>query len=293
MSLSGAVGVGGRNNYGDVKTVQQLLQRNGFPQLRDDGRMGPKTIEAIKKYQSRFMPRPDGVVDIHGKTWSHLKLGRAPGNATPTQTTPVINHSTTGPLSVSAGQITFDAEGSDLPTSPYFSRHIHWPVKMESGVTIGRGYDLGSRSEASVLNQLQAAGVPVNQAAMIAKGAGLKGEKAKNFVKNNQMSIGTISHQQQIRLFEAIYPSYVQRAHNNYDNYTNGLNGKIAWENLHSAIRDIMVDFVYQGWTAGPRPMVAGMTNDFDTLIHYIENTPAISEGEPGRQRANYLRKKR
>ncbi len=39
--------------------------------------------------------------------------------------------------------------------------------------------------------------------------------------------------------------------------------------------------------------MMAGMTNDFDTLIHYIESTPAISAGETGRRRANYLRKNR
>ncbi|MEQ9885877.1 peptidoglycan-binding protein [Pectobacterium zantedeschiae] len=293
MSISGSVGVGGRNHYSDVKTVQQLLQRNGFPQLRDDGRMGPKTIEAIKRYQSRFMSRPDGVIDIHGKTWSSLMRGSVSGNASVRPAVPPVNNPLSGPLVVCAGQVTFDAEGDDSSSSRYFSRHIHWPEKMESGVTIGRGYDLGSRSEASVSSQLQAAGVPVNQATMIARGAGLKGDLARRFVLNNQNSIGTISHQQQINLFEAIYPTYVQRAQTNYNNYTDGQPGKVGWEHLHPAIRDIMVDFVYQGWTKGPRPMMAGMTNDFDTLIHYIENTPAMREGEAGRRRANYLRKNR
>ncbi|MEN4725239.1 calcium-binding protein [Erwinia amylovora] len=194
---------------------------------------------------------------------------------------------------VRAGQVTFDAEGNDILSSPFFSRHIHWPMKMDSGVTIGRGYDLRSRSEASVFNQMQAAGISADQAAMIARGALLKGEQARLFVRNNQSGIGTISHKQQINLFEAIYPGYVQRAHTNYDRYTNVQPGKVTWESLHPAIRDIMVDFVYQGWTKGPRPMESGMTNDFDTLIHYIENTPAIRDGEKGRQRANYLRKNR
>jgi len=294
MGILGSVGVGGKNQYGDVKQVQQLLQRNGFPQIRDDGRIGPKTIQAIKDYQSRFM-RPDGVVDVHGKTYTHLVRGTAPGRApaSAAPAAPVNNHPSSGPLTVSAGQVTFDAEGNDEPSSRFFSRHIHWPEKMESGVTIGRGYDLGSRSEASVRNQLQAAGVPAHQAAMIAKGATLKSTQASQFVQNNQASIGTISHQQQIQLFEAIYPDYVQRAHTNYDNYTNGQPGKVAWQDLHPAIRDIMVDFVYQGWTKGPRPMMAGMTNDFDTLIHYIENTAPIAAGETGRQRANYLRRNR
>ncbi|WP_307743700.1 pesticin C-terminus-like muramidase [uncultured Pantoea sp.] len=293
MSITGSVGVGGRNQYGDVKTVQQLLQRNGYPQLRVDGRMGPKTLEAIKHFQSRFMSRPDGIVDIHGRTWSNLMRGNIPGNAPPRPAISPIKNSSTGPLVVNAGQVTFDAEGNDSPTSSYFSRHVHWPEKMESGVTIGRGYDLGSRSEASIIAQLQAAGVPVNQAAMIARGAGLKGEQARQFVRNNQTAIGTISHQQQINLFEAIYPGYVERARKNYNNYTDNKPGKVAWENLHPAIRDIMVDFVYQGWTKGPRPMMAGMTNDFDTLIQYIENTPEMKKGETGRHRIDYLRQNR
>lgn len=293
MNISGSVGAGGCNHDGDVKTVQQLLQRNGLPQLRDDGRMGPETIKAIRQYQSRFMPRPDGVIEMHGKTWSSLICKSVPGNAAVRPAAPSVNNPLSGPLVVSAGQVTFDAEGDDSPTSRYFSRHIHWPEKMVSGVTIGRGYDLGSRSKASVCDQLQAAGVPASQAVMIAGGAGLKGDLARQFVRNNQHSIGTISHQQQINLFEAIYPTYVQRAQANYNKYTDGKPGKVAWQNLHPAIRDIMVDFVYQGWTKGPRPMMAGMTNDMDTLIHYIENTPAIREGETGRRRANYLRQNR
>ncbi|MFZ5459334.1 MAG: hypothetical protein ACOZF1_08390, partial [Pseudomonadota bacterium] len=59
---------------------------------------------------------------------------------------------------------------------------------------------------------------------------------------------------------------------------------------LDQAIRDVLVDFVYQGFTKGPNPMKAGMRNDKAELIRYIENTPAIRQYEPGRNRARYLR---
>ena len=50
------------------------------------------------------------------------------------------------------------------------------------------------------------------------------------------------------------------------------------------------MDFVYQGFTKGPNPMKAGMHNNVNELISYIENTPAISQYESGRHRADYLR---
>jgi len=44
---------------------------------------------------------------------------------------------------VKKGQVTFDAEGTDIESSKYFSRVIHWPGNALSRVTIGRGYDMG------------------------------------------------------------------------------------------------------------------------------------------------------
>lgn len=58
------------------------------------------------------------------------------------------------------GKITFDAEGNDIPGSIYFSRSIHWPGNDLSGVTLGRGYDMGSRSEPEIYNHMISAGVP-------------------------------------------------------------------------------------------------------------------------------------
>ena len=191
---------------------------------------------------------------------------------------------------VKKGQLTFDAEGNDVANSPYFSRVIHWPGNDASGVTIGRGYDLGQRSHTEVLDDMISAGVCRTQAESIANGAGLRGDDAKAFVESRKESIGTITHEQQVRLFNNIYPIYEARAKRNYDRWTSLQKNRVKWPSLDPAIRDVLVDFVYQGFTRGPNPMRAGMNNSFDELIHYIESTPAIRRYETGRRRANYLR---
>lgn len=292
MGILGSVGVGGKNQYGDVKQVQQLLQRNGFPQIRDDGRIGPKTIQAIKDYQSRFM-RPDGVVDVHGKTYTHLVRGTAPGRApAPSSAPPPDNrHMNSGRLTVSSGQVTFNAEGNDIPTSLFFSRHIHWP-KGVSGVTIGRGYDMGHRSADKIISDLVLAGVPQAQALSMSRGKGLTGESAGRFVTQYKNECGVISREAQARLFELIYPGYVAAAKDVYLNKTSQFPERTSWEALNPVIRDIVVDFVYQG-LGFERVMKQCMYNDFDVLIKYIEDNAQIKQYEGGRQRANYLRSKR
>lgn len=191
---------------------------------------------------------------------------------------------------IMAGKITFDAEGNDISSSPFFSRAIHWPGNALSGVTIGRGYDMGFRSEGEICSHMNKAGINLYQAQLISRGHGLKGEDAKNFVKENKSTIGYITTDQQARLFNLIYPEYVRRTIQNYQKWTAQEPSAEAWENLHPSIKDILVDFVYQGFTAGPNPMKAGMRNSEMELINYIENTEAIRIYEPGRHRAKYLR---
>ncbi len=190
------------------------------------------------------------------------------------------------------GKITFDAEGSDDSSSIYFSRVIHWPGNTLSGVTLGRGYDMGSRSQSEIYAHLVNSGVSASQASRISAAHGLKGSAAGQFVTANRDVIGAISKEQQVALFELIYPVYVARAIDNYNNWTSDQAGRHEWLSLDSVIQDVLVDFVYQGFTKGPGPMRAGMHNNKLELIHYIENTPAISQYEPGRRRADYLRGK-
>ncbi|WP_326508870.1 bacteriophage T4 gp5 trimerisation domain-containing protein [Noviherbaspirillum album] len=95
-------------------------------------------------------------------------------------------------LKVDRGQLTFDAEGNDDPKSPYFSRHPHWPGG-NSGVTLGRGYDMKMRTPESVYRDLTNAGMSPERAAALAKGALLQGEAAKKFALQARSSLDEIS----------------------------------------------------------------------------------------------------
>ena len=87
-------------------------------------------------------------------------------------------------LVVGFGQGTFDAEGSEQP-GPYFSRTIHWPGGA-SGVTIGRGYDMGSRTQAQVVRELISAGMDTCDAQRLSQAAGLRGQGAQLFFGDSQ-----------------------------------------------------------------------------------------------------------
>ncbi len=77
--LNSSVGRGGKNDHTDVLQVQKKLNKNlhllgAVTPLREDGTIGPATLEAIVLFQ-RVAVRisvPDGRVDPHGRTWAML-----------------------------------------------------------------------------------------------------------------------------------------------------------------------------------------------------------------------------
>ncbi|RRZ89864.1 hypothetical protein [Erwinia sp. 198] len=90
------------------------------------------------------------------------------------------------------GLLTFRAEGNNFRGNRYYSRIIHWPGNASacqgdaSGVTIGRGFDMGSRTKAESYSCLIKAGIASESAKKIADGAGLKYCRAENFVTANK-----------------------------------------------------------------------------------------------------------
>jgi hypothetical protein len=72
--LTASVGRGGANKTADVSTVQSLLNRHisnlGLARLTTDGKVGPKTLNAIEVFQRTIvgLARPDGRVDPRGAT---------------------------------------------------------------------------------------------------------------------------------------------------------------------------------------------------------------------------------
>jgi hypothetical protein len=134
--------------------------------------------------------------------------------------------------------------------------------------------------------------VKKGQVTFDAEGTG-QGVKAKEFVEKHNKTIGKITRIQQVYLFENIYLTYESLAKQNYNKWTATEKGRVEWNKLDQAIRDVLVDFVYQGFTQGPNPMKAGMNNDFEELIKYIDGTAAIKQYGPGRNRAKYLKSRK
>lgn len=64
LSFDGKRGAGYGTPGGDkrVHSLQQALTRLGFADLKDDGKLGPKTTAAIKKAQRALGLKADGVV---------------------------------------------------------------------------------------------------------------------------------------------------------------------------------------------------------------------------------------
>jgi putative chitinase len=82
MCIAAAVGAGGRNDRGDVKTVQILLNRHcaalGLPaQVAEDGAIGPNTLAAIEAFQRQVvgMAHPSRCVHPGGTTLAKLGAG--------------------------------------------------------------------------------------------------------------------------------------------------------------------------------------------------------------------------
>ncbi|RRZ89861.1 hypothetical protein EGK14_15300 [Erwinia sp. 198] len=149
------------------------------------------------------------------------------------------------------GLLTFRAEGNNFRGSRYYSRVIHWPGHASacqgdaSGVTIGRGFDMGSRTTAESRSYLIKAGIAAEKAEKISTGSRLKFCEAEKFVRQHKNEIGEITELQQLMLFEAVYPEYVNKAKRFYNKYK-GANA-VAWRELHPVLKEVFIDMRYQG----------------------------------------------
>ena len=159
-------------------------------------------------------------------------------------------------FTVPFGQITFDAEGQEQ-RGKYFSRSPHVPGPA-SGITIGRGYDLGSRSANEIIADLTAAGVDRAIAGRFGEGRGYKGQKARNFISQQQLDRIEITPQQQKALFLITYKELegdvirICTKHDVVEKY-----GRVDWNGLSGVLRDITVDLRYRGdYTGATREIV-------------------------------------
>ncbi|MCA7001522.1 pesticin C-terminus-like muramidase [Dickeya solani] len=196
-------------------------------------------------------------------------------------------------MDIKEGLFTFNAEGDDIPNSLYFSRKIHWPGNpaickdIASGVTIGRGFDLGQRTQSESYYHLMSAGIPQEKAMMISEGSGMHGCEASDFVTRNRDKIGEITHFQQANLFKISFPSYITRARGFYNRYKNS--NAVSWDNMDERMRDIFIDMIYQG-SMRIRYVSFFEENNPDAVISLIKNTSSLAAYDKSRKRVIYLK---
>lgn len=178
-------------------------------------------------------------------------------------------------LSVSFGQTTFNAEGQES-RGKLFSRVIHWPGGA-SGVTIGRGYDMGQRTRLQILSELQHAGMSEDAATFLSGAAGLRGESARRFVAEKGIESPILSLPSQRALFETITTpeilADVKRILAKPD--LQATYGSVTWEQLQPEVQELVFDLRYRGdYTPETRKRIqpALVSGDREMLTNVIQD---------------------
>jgi hypothetical protein len=214
---------------------------------------------------------------------SHLQSRYHVANApllalTPTQNLrPQRATATDERLRVDFAQRTFDSEGLEQ-AGPYFSRTISWPKLGNSGVTIGRGYDMGLKSPQQVVRELTTAGMSLHDARFLARGALKRGGAAGQFVAEYRASAPVMSLEVQKRLFESITTPQmindIKRIFNKPE--TVAAYGQLEWNDLSSAAQELVFDLRYRGdYTPKTRRVLQPLlvNHDYKALKELINDT--------------------
>ena len=171
----------------------------------------------------------------------------------------------------SQGLVTWDSEGQE--GGPFHSRKLHVPSN-ESGVTIGRGYDMSGRLASHIANDLMAAGVQKDMALKLAKGAGLRGKAAKAFIAKPEFKGFELSAAGQKTLFDLSYKheeSETRRLATKQDVVAKY--GATDWAKLHPAIQQTLVDLKFRGdYTGDARAIIqpSVVKNDLEAFTKLL-----------------------
>jgi hypothetical protein len=175
----------------------------------------------------------------------------------------VLLQSLTSPgLELKMGDLTIQGES--------IINNVYWPGTTSSGVTLGIGYDLGSRNKSTIIADLTNAGMRTQQASKIAEAAGLKGSAAGNWVSTNKNLVGSWDEDISRKLFFTIsLPKYTAEAKTLATSLTPSPAGDAVnarsheirenkplytyvmkddqWNRLHKAMIEFITDLKYQG----------------------------------------------
>ncbi|MGP0012863.1 hypothetical protein [Pseudomonas sp.] len=183
-------------------------------------------------------------------------------------------------LTVERGQLTFDVEGNDIddPAHPlhiYFSRKVHWPGGA-SGITIGRGYDLGQNKNAEA--DLAAANIPEPLFSWLIGAKGLRGQAARNYLKAASPEIKrfSISRKQQHDLFIPVYEFMKSEVIRISEKLSKDREyGALNWDAIEKRIQNLIVDLRYRGdYDADARLLLQRhfVENDLPRLLNIMSN---------------------
>jgi len=176
-------------------------------------------------------------------------------------------------VSPERGRVTFEAEGNE--GGRYHSRVLHVP-SASSGLTLGRGYDMKSKSSATIATDLIKAGVDPENARKLSEAAGLSGEAAKKFIQDQGMNGFEISEMAQKNLFDITYQSEAGDAKRICEKSdTRALFGACEWEKLAPEIQDMVVDLKYRGdYTPAARLKIQKLvaSNDLEGLAQALSD---------------------
>ncbi|WP_240313727.1 pesticin C-terminus-like muramidase, partial [Vibrio cholerae] len=278
------------NHSDEVKLLQEALIKLGFDlgKAGADGDFGSKTKTAIEQFQKSYQPSHQthpsysiGPVDgIVGKG-TLLALDEALMDGWVYEN----DEMDLKWLTVPKGQLTFDAEGNDVEGDLYFSRVIHWPGN-NSGITIGRGYDLGQQER--VLSELNDARVDPELVSWLVSAQGLKGNDAHDFYNQipNNIRYKGITRKQQYMLFNYTYKLMekdVARICMKIDtlkayHFDSSISPSDAWDSIPQIIKDVLIDLRYRGdYTPKSRRIIQrssykGDIDEFKKIISTKEN---------------------
>jgi hypothetical protein len=181
------------------------------------------------------------------------------------------------PLKVNFAQRTFDAEGGEA-SGRFFSRVISWPRLGNSGVTIGRGYDMGQRTPSQIIRELSLAGMPPEDAHFLSRAAFKRGADAGEFVQNFKSSAPVMSLEVQRNLFDKVTTpemiNDIKRIFNKQDVVSTY--GKTSWDELSPAAQELVFDLRYRGdYSPATRKAIQSflVNKDYEGLRSVINDT--------------------
>ncbi|MCX0499666.1 hypothetical protein D3M71_10890 [Erwinia billingiae] len=157
-------------------------------------------------------------------------------------------------LEVPKGQLTFDVEGNDIETSTWFSRKVHWPGGV-SGITIGRGYDLGQQSNSNLDLSAVRIGEPLKSWLVASQILSSTQASERLNSASDAVRVFQITRKQQYDLFVIVYQRLeddVKRISQKRDSIRTyhpnpDASPEQAWSDIPDKIKEMLADLRYRG----------------------------------------------